>query len=93
MCFRFSLLCMQSHYNCLSQLGMDMLGQVASELVLEDPHSDTLAAMLISTVTRGLSSPDRFVALSCLEVLNKISQNEENEEVMLKCLEQKVKKL
>lgn len=81
---------MQSRFNSLAQLGMDMLGQIAGELVLEDPHSDTLAAMLITTVTRGLCSPDRFVVLSCLEVLNKLCQNEDNEEVMLKCLEQKV---
>ncbi|XP_065347776.1 AT-rich interactive domain-containing protein 2 isoform X2 [Cloeon dipterum] len=87
---RFALICTQSKWNRLSQMGLDMLSQVACEMVLEDPQTDTLAAMLLSTVTKGLSSPDRFMIISCLEIINKLSQNEVNEELMLKLVEQKV---
>ncbi|XP_059480726.1 AT-rich interactive domain-containing protein 2 isoform X10 [Neocloeon triangulifer] len=87
---RFALMCMQSKWNRLSQMGLDMLSQVAGEMVLEDPQTDTLAAMFLSTVTKGLSSPDRFMIISCLEIINKLSQNEVNEELMLKVIEQKV---
>ncbi|XP_069680492.1 AT-rich interactive domain-containing protein 2 isoform X3 [Periplaneta americana] len=87
---RFLLLCAGSRWNCLHQLGLDMLGNVASEVLVEDPSYDRLAACMLSTVTRGLHSPDRLVVLSCLEVLNKLSQKDENEDVMLRCLDQKV---
>jgi AT-rich interactive domain-containing protein 2 len=84
------MMCTQSKCNRLMQMGMDMISQIAGELVLEDPQTDTMAAMLMSTVTKGLSSPDRFMIISCLETLNKLSQNEVNEELMLKLIEQKV---
>ena len=53
---RFLLLCAGSRWNCLHQMGLDMLGNVASEVQLEDPTSDRLAANLLSTITRGLHS-------------------------------------
>lgn len=87
---RFLILCAGSRWNCLHQMGLDMLGNVASEVLLEDPTSDRLAANLLSTVTRGLHSQDRLVVLSCLEVLNKLSQKDENEDVMLRYLDQRV---
>ncbi|PSN46078.1 hypothetical protein C0J52_02288 [Blattella germanica] len=87
---RFLLLCAGSRWNCLHQLGLDMLGNIASEMLLEDPVGDRLAASLLSTVTRGLHSQDRLIVLSCLEVLNKLSQKDENEEIMLRCLDQRV---
>ncbi|XP_066999631.2 AT-rich interactive domain-containing protein 2 isoform X4 [Anabrus simplex] len=90
-CFlRFLLLCAGSRWNCLHQLGLDMLGNVASEVLVEDPLADRLAAGLVATVTRGLASQDRMVVVSCLEILNKLSQKDENEDVMLRYLDQKV---
>ena len=53
---RFLLLCAGSQWNCLHQMGLDMLGNVASEVFLEDPTSDRLATNLLSTITRGLHS-------------------------------------
>ncbi|KAJ9575535.1 hypothetical protein L9F63_007605, partial [Diploptera punctata] len=87
---RFLLLCAGSRWNCLHQMGLDMLGNVASEVLLEDPTSDRLSANFLSTVTRGLHSQDRMVVLSCLEVLNKLSQKDENEDIMLRYLDQRV---
>lgn len=87
---RFLLLCAGSRWNSLHQLGLDMLGNVAHEVLMEDPSTDRLAACLLSSVTRGLHSQDRLVVLSCLEVLNKLSQKDENEDIMLRYLDQRV---
>lgn len=87
---RFLLLCAGSRWNSLHQLGLDMLGNVAHEVLMEDPSTDRLAACMLSLVTRGLHSQDRLVVLSCLEVLNKLSQKDENEDIMLRYLDQRV---
>lgn len=87
---RFLLLCAGSQWNSLHQLGLDMLGNVAHEVLMEDPSTDRLAACMLSSVTRGLQSQDRLVVLSCLEVLNKLSQKDENEDIMLRYLDQRV---
>ncbi|PNF32753.1 hypothetical protein B7P43_G04513 [Cryptotermes secundus] len=87
---RFLLLCAGSRWNSLHQLGLDMLGNVAHEVLMEDPSTDRLAACLLNSVTHGLHSEDRLIVLSCLEVLNKLSQKDENEDIMLRCLDQRV---
>ncbi|XP_021925466.1 AT-rich interactive domain-containing protein 2 isoform X9 [Zootermopsis nevadensis] len=87
---RFLLLCAGSRWNSLHQLGLDMLGNVAHEVLMEDPGTDRLAACMLSSVSRGLHSQDRLVILSCLEVLNKLSQKDENEDIMLRYLDQHV---
>jgi AT-rich interactive domain-containing protein 2 len=87
---RFLLLCAGSRWNSLHQLGMDMLGNIAHEVLMEDPSTDRLAAYLLNSVTRGLYSQDRLIVLSCLEVLNKLSQKDENEDIMLRYLDQRV---
>lgn len=87
---RFLLLCAGSRWNCLHQVGLDMLGNVAHEVLMEDPSTDRLATCLLNSVTHGLHSEDRLVVLSCLEVLNKLSQKDENEDIMLRCLDQRV---
>ncbi|GLG96122.1 Uncharacterized protein GBIM_02941 [Gryllus bimaculatus] len=90
-CFlRFLLLCAGSRWNALHQHGLEMLGNVAAEVLVEDPLADRLAAGLVATVTRGLASQDRMVVVACLEILNKLSQRDENEDVMLRYLDQKV---
>ncbi len=83
---RFVLLCCGSRWSCLHQLGFDMLSNIAHELVLED----LLVDHLMRIICRGLESPDRTVILGCVETLNKLGQKEENEEIMLRCIEQKV---
>lgn len=72
------------------QAGLDSLGNVASELTIRDPATCLLSRHLLATLSASLHSDDRARALSALEVLNKLAQNEANEDVLLRCLEQKV---
>lgn len=87
---RFLLLCANSHWNNLQIMGYDMLGNIANDIKLNDPSADFLTDCLMNTLTQGLCSQDRAVIMGCLEILNKLSQNEENEVVMLHCLDQKI---
>ncbi|KAK9875639.1 hypothetical protein WA026_009438 [Henosepilachna vigintioctopunctata] len=84
---RFILLCSSSKWNYLKNLGLDMLGNIASEFVVKELTQDKLASALLTIVTRALDSQDRLWCLSSLEMLNKLSQNEKNEEVLLRSLE------
>lgn len=83
---RFVLLCCGSKWNSLHQAGFDMLTNVASEILLREPYMN----YILNVINKGLESEDRFVVLSSIEVLNKLGQNEKNEEVLLRCLEDKV---
>lgn len=85
---RFLLLCVSSRWNSIHQLGLDMLGNIAAEITLKD-QSERLTDCLIKYVTDGLHSPDRVIIIACLEVLNKLSQREANEEFLLRTLEKK----
>lgn len=84
---RFVLLCCGARWNCLHQLGFDMLTNIAGEMLLSDQFVD----IILTLVTKGLESCDRAVVLSCIEVLNKLGQNEKNEETLLRCVEEKVR--
>lgn len=87
---RFLLLCTSSQWNMLRNLGMDMLGNIATEFIVKDLQNDLLASNLLKIVTRGLQSQDRASCISSLEVLNKLSQNEQNEDILLRSLESHV---
>lgn len=87
---RFLLLCTSSQWNTLRNLGMDMLGNIATEFIVKDLQNDLLASNLLKIVTRGLQSQDRASCISSLEVLNKLSQNEQNEDILLRSLESHV---
>ncbi|VEN41269.1 unnamed protein product [Callosobruchus maculatus] len=87
---RFCLLCCTAQWSMLKNLGMDMLGNVAPEFIIKDLTTDILAADLLKIVTRGLQKQDRACCLTSLEVLNKLSQNEQNEDILLRSLEANV---
>nr|CAI5859948.1 unnamed protein product [Callosobruchus analis] len=87
---RFCLLCCTAQWGMLKNLGMDMLGNVAPEFIIKDLTSDILASDLLKIVTRGLQKQDRACCLTSLEVLNKLSQNEQNEDILLRSLEANV---
>ncbi|XP_072399216.1 uncharacterized protein Bap170 isoform X6 [Diabrotica undecimpunctata] len=89
---RFLLLCSISRWNVLSNLGMDMLCNISSEFIIRDLNSDLLATKLLKVVNHGLKSEDRAACLTSLEVLNKLSQNEQNEDVMQRLLQKHVYK-
>lgn len=89
---RFLLLCLTSQWGHLKNLGMDMLGNIASEFIVKDLQTDLLAKHLVKVVSKGLDSQDRACCLCSLEVLNKLSQNEQNEDVLLRSLQAQVYK-
>lgn len=84
---RFLLLCASSKWGYLKNLGLDMLGNVATEFLVKDYPNDRLATILLKIIVQGLKSEDRAWCISSLEVLNKLSQNELNEETLLRYLD------
>lgn len=84
---RFFLLCATSSWSNLRNLGLDMLGNVATDFLVKDLPNDKLASYLLKVITYGLQSDDRASCISSLEVLNKLSQNVANEDAMLRNLE------
>lgn len=87
---RFFLLCASSQWSQLRNLGLDMLGNVATDFLVRDLPADRLAVYLLKIVTYGLQSEDRACCISSLEVLNKLSQNVANEDAMLRNLESSI---
>ncbi|KAL0272764.1 UNVERIFIED_CONTAM: hypothetical protein PYX00_005615 [Menopon gallinae] len=85
---RFLLLCCNSRWSSLHQLGLDMLGNVSPELIIEDPSVDRIYQAFFCTIHRGIGHPNRFYIISCLEILNKICQKDENEDVISRNLDQ-----
>ncbi|XP_019890081.1 AT-rich interactive domain-containing protein 2 isoform X2 [Ooceraea biroi] len=81
-CFlRFVLLCVRARWSNLHQLGFDLLGNVANEIILKEA-GERITDVVLSCVAKGIESQDRFIVMSCLEVLNKISQQDSNEEIV-----------
>ncbi|EAA04740.4 AGAP006990-PB [Anopheles gambiae str. PEST] len=87
---RFLIMCANSRWNNLHHLGLDMLGNIANEIDINDPQSDEVTRCLVSTLSEGLEGADRGVIISCLEVLSKIAQKESNEENLNRCLNQQL---
>ncbi|KAJ8668213.1 hypothetical protein QAD02_009876 [Eretmocerus hayati] len=89
---RFVLLCTRARWSNLHQLGFDTLGNIANEIVLKE-IGQRLTKVVLDCVSKGISSQDRFVVISCLEVLNKISQQDLNEETLTLGLDDNVYQL
>ncbi|XP_026736293.1 AT-rich interactive domain-containing protein 2 isoform X3 [Trichoplusia ni] len=87
---RFLLLCANSWVGTLRQSGLDTLGNVSTELIIKDPATCLISRHVISTIQAALASQDRARVLSALELLNKLAQNEANEDALLKSLEAKI---
>lgn len=86
--FRFMLLCVGSKWNSISQLGLDMLSNIAGEIIIKNQAS-RLTDCLVSFICEGLYYQDRGIVIACLEILNKLSQNELNEDYLLRTLDAK----
>ena len=84
---RFMLLCTCSNWSQLQNLGIDMLGNMSAEFIVREPSTDKLAYFMLKIVTKGLLSDDRNYCISSLDILNKLSQNEANEDILARCLE------
>ncbi|XP_011647943.1 AT-rich interactive domain-containing protein 2 isoform X2 [Pogonomyrmex barbatus] len=81
-CFlRFVLLCIRARWSNLHQLGFDILGNIANEVILKEA-GERITDVVLTCVAKGIESQDRFIVISCLEVLNKISQQDSNEEIV-----------
>ncbi|ENN71330.1 hypothetical protein YQE_11990, partial [Dendroctonus ponderosae] len=89
---RFLLLCSCSQWSSLKNLGFDMLGNIAADLELKDGQTDIIGTSILKIISRNLQSDDRASCLSSVEVLNKLSQNEKNEDILIRCLESGVYK-
>ncbi|XP_075981981.1 brahma associated protein 170kD [Anticarsia gemmatalis] len=87
---RFLLLCANCWVGTLRQSGLDTLGNVSTELVIKDPATCLISRHVLSTIQSALVSQDRARVLAALELLNKLAQNEVNEDALLKSLEAKV---
>ncbi|CAB3225415.1 unnamed protein product [Arctia plantaginis] len=87
---RFLLLCANSWVGTLRQSGLDTLGNVSTELIIKDPATCLISRHILSTIQSSLVSQDRARVLAALELLNKLAQNETNEDALLKSLEAKV---
>ncbi|XP_055606928.1 AT-rich interactive domain-containing protein 2 isoform X3 [Uranotaenia lowii] len=87
---RFLIMCANAQWNNLQHMGLDMLGNVASEVDIYDAQSDDVTRCLLSTVQEGLEGEDRGIIIGCLEVLSKIAQRETNEDNLNRYLNQKV---
>ncbi|XP_064627247.1 AT-rich interactive domain-containing protein 2-like isoform X2 [Lineus longissimus] len=86
--FRFLLLCTYSKYSCLKQIGLDTLGNVAIQMVLE-PIDCWTTQLIMKTICRCLASQDKFDIVRGMEILSKLSQVDENEDVIADHLEEK----
>ena len=61
-------------------MGFDILSNIASEINLEEFSDDShVTEVLLSTISSGMSSPDRFQVISSLDVMNKLCQVQSNE--------------
>ncbi|XP_076257329.1 brahma associated protein 170kD isoform X3 [Rhynchophorus ferrugineus] len=89
---RFLLLCACSQWNALRNLGLDMLGNVALELELKDVNTDIICSSILKIISKNIQSDDRASCLSSVEVLNKLSQNEKNEDILIRSLESAIYK-
>lgn len=87
---RFLIMCANSRWGNLCHMGLDMLGNVATEIDVNDPQIDEVTRCLISTISEGLEGVDRGVIIGCLEILSKMAQKETNEDNLNRCLNQKV---
>ncbi|XP_050443412.1 AT-rich interactive domain-containing protein 2 isoform X2 [Adelges cooleyi] len=85
---RFVLLCCATRWNCLHQIGFEMLGNIGPVVPLD---VGSLQHATLNIVCKNITeSNDRAVILSAVEALNKMGTKESNEEFLLKNINQNV---
>ena len=89
-CLRFVLLCVNSSWANLNQMGFDILGNIASCVQLEEPSEDAVTDLLLSTLSRCIGAQDRFQVISSLDVLNKLCGQQANEDFIQRLQDQSV---
>ncbi|GBP71851.1 hypothetical protein EVAR_58907_1 [Eumeta japonica] len=94
--FTFQAGILYLHALCLHKLKLvqGLQGWMASSTEVMAPFRTRATCLIsrhvLSTIQSSLVSPDRARVLAALELLNKLAQNEVNEDVLLKALEAKV---
>jgi len=89
-CLRFVLLCVNSSWANLNQMGFDILSNIASCVQLEEPSEDAVTDLLFQTLSRCIGAQDRFQVISSLDVLNKLCGQQQNEDFLVRLLDQAV---
>ncbi|XP_025411426.1 AT-rich interactive domain-containing protein 2 isoform X3 [Sipha flava] len=85
---RFVLLCCATRWNCLHQIGFEMLGNIGPVVPLD---VGSLQHATLNIVCKNITeSNDRSIILSAVEALNRMGTKESNEEFLLKNINQKV---
>ncbi|KAK4887370.1 hypothetical protein RN001_003641 [Aquatica leii] len=87
---RFLILCSNSRWMNLQNLGLDMLGNVSCEYLINDLQKDKISVAMLRLITKGLESEDRTFCIASLDALNKLSQKEANEEVLARSLDSRI---
>lgn len=86
---RFVLLCCATRWNCLHQIGFEMLGNIGPVVPLD---VGSLQHATLNIVCKNITeSNDRSIILSAVEALNRMGSKESNEEFLLKNINQKVR--
>jgi len=86
---RFVLLCCATRWNCLHQIGFEILGNIGPVVPLDVV---SLQHATLNIVCKNITeSNDRSIILSAVEALNRMGSNESNEEFLLKNINQNVK--
>lgn len=84
---RFLVMCANVRWGNLHHMAFDIFGNIATQVSLRDPTSDELTRCILTTICEGLEGQDRGVIISCLEILNKLSQKDTNANDLNKCLD------
>lgn len=87
---RFLIMASNVRWGSIHQQALDILGNIAPEVELQDPATDTLTRCMASTVSEGLLGSDRGLIINCLEILYKLCQFEKNKYYVYKCIQQNI---
>lgn len=87
---RFLIMASNIRWGSIHQQALDILGNIAPEIELQDPATDTLTRCIASTVSEGLLGSDRGFIINCLEILYKLCQFEKNKYYLYKCIQQNI---
>ncbi|KAL4232755.1 AT-rich interactive domain-containing protein 2 [Mactra antiquata] len=79
--FRFLYLCLYCSYGTLRQLALDTLGNLAAQIIL-DPADTFKSQAVLDLLVECITSTDKLAVVSGLEMVSKLSRQEENEYVL-----------
>ncbi|ODM90995.1 AT-rich interactive domain-containing protein 2 [Orchesella cincta] len=87
---RFLLVAANCTFGSLPQTSFDIIGNISSYIKLEEPLRDPLSSMLLTLVTSGVFSTDRFKILRSLEALRELTKVHGNENIIARYIENRV---